>query len=78
MKIDETWSKVVLRVVAFSQGGRSSLPGEAGKRDQGVVAPFQERLVNESGGCCSLPGEAGKRAQVGACVLVKSAPTHML
>jgi len=32
VKIDETWSKVVLRVVAFSQG---------------VVAPFQERLVNE-------------------------------
>ena len=55
MKIDETWSKVVLRVVAFSQG---------------VVAPFQVRLVNESGGWSSLPGEAGKRAQVGACVLV--------
>ena len=35
VKIDETWSKVVLRVVAFSQG---------------VVAPFQERLVNEIGG----------------------------
>ena len=52
MKIDETWSKVVLRVVAFSQG---------------VVAPFQERLVNESGGCSSLPGEAGKRVRgVGA------------
>ena len=32
LKIDETWSMVVLRVVAFSQG---------------VVAPFQERLVNE-------------------------------
>ena len=32
VKIDETWSKVVPRVVAFSQG---------------VVAPFQERLVNE-------------------------------
>ena len=32
VKIDETWSKVVLRVVAFSQG---------------VVAPFQVRLVNE-------------------------------
>ena len=31
-------------------GGRSSLPGEVGKRDQGVVAPFQERLVNESRG----------------------------
>ena len=28
-------------------GGGSSLPGEAGKREQGVVAPFQERLVNE-------------------------------
>ena len=32
VKIDETWSIEVLRVVAFSQG---------------VVAPFQERLVNE-------------------------------
>ena len=32
VKIDETRSKVLLRVVAFSQG---------------VVAPFQERLVNE-------------------------------
>ena len=58
--------------------GCSSLPGEAGKRDRGVVAPFQERLVNESGGWSSLPGEAGKRAQVGACVLVKSALAHML
>ena len=55
---------------SLQSGGCSSLPGEAGKRDQGVVAPFQERLVNESGGCSSLPGEAGKRAQVGACVLV--------
>ena len=55
MKIDETWSIEVPRVVAFSQG---------------VVAPFQERLVNESGGWSSLPGEAGKQAQVGACVLV--------
>ena len=35
VKIDETWSMVVLSVVAFSQG---------------VVAPFQERLVNESRG----------------------------
>ena len=35
VKIDETWSMVVLRVVAFSQG---------------VVAPFQERLVNECRG----------------------------
>ena len=51
-------------------GGRSSLPCEAGKQEQGVVAPFQERLVNESGGWSSLPGEAGKRAQVGACMLV--------
>ena len=32
VKIDETWSEEVLRVVAFSQG---------------VVAPFQVRLVNE-------------------------------
>ena len=32
VKIDETWSKVVLKVVAFSPG---------------VVAPFQVRLVNE-------------------------------
>ena len=35
VEIDETWSIEVLRVVAFSQG---------------VVAPFQERLVNENGG----------------------------
>ena len=35
VKIDEKWSKVVLKVVAFSQG---------------VVAPFQVRLVNEIGG----------------------------
>ena len=61
MKIDETWSRVDLRVEAFSMkvkafyqyrlvlisGGSSSLPGEAGKGEQGVVAPFQERLVNE-------------------------------
>ena len=58
MKIDETWSAVVLRVEAFSliveafcqlliSGGSSSLPGEAGKQEQGVVAPFQVRLVNE-------------------------------
>ena len=32
VKIDETWSMVVLRVVAFSQR---------------VEAPFQVRLVNE-------------------------------
>ena len=32
VKIDETWSIEVLRVVAFSQG---------------AVAPFQVRLVNE-------------------------------
>ena len=63
---------------SLQSGGCSSLPGEAGKRNQGVVAPFQERLVNESGGWSSLPGEAGKRAQVGACVLVKSAPAHIL
>ena len=35
MKIDETWSTKVLKVEAFSQG---------------VVAPFQVRLVNESRG----------------------------
>ena len=34
------------RLVLIS-GGSSSLPGEAGKREQGVVAPFQVRLVNE-------------------------------
>ena len=55
---------------SLQSGGCSSLPGEAGKRDQGVVAPFQERLVNESGGRSSLLGEASKRAQVGACMLV--------
>ena len=32
---------------SLQSGGCSSLPGEAGKREQGVVAPFQERLVNE-------------------------------
>ena len=48
VKIDETWSEGVLRVVAFSQG---------------VVAPFKERLVYESGGCSSLPGEVGKRVR---------------
>ena len=43
-----------LKVEAFCQerlalisGGSSSLLGEAGKQEQGVVAPFQERLVNE-------------------------------
>ena len=42
MKIDETWSTEVLKVEALSEG---------------VVAPFQERLVNErrlwpsAGGC---------------------------
>ena len=55
MKIDETWSAVGLKVEAFSMeveafsqyklvlnsGGRSSLPGEAGKQVQGVGAPFQ-------------------------------------
>ena len=35
---------------SLQSGGRSTLPGEAGKREQGVVAPFQERLVNESRG----------------------------
>ena len=55
VKIDETWSMVVLRVVAFSQG---------------VVAPFQVRLVMRLRGRSSLLGEAGKRAEVGACVLV--------
>ena len=35
VKIDETWSKGVLRVVAFSQG---------------IVAHFQVRLVNENRG----------------------------
>ena len=63
---------------SLQSGGCSSFLGEAGKRDQGVVAPFQERLVNESRGWSFLPGEAGKRAQVGACVLVESAPAHML
>ena len=67
-----------VEVCSLQLGGCSSLPGEAGKRDRGVVAPFQERLVNESGGWSSLPREAGKRAQVGACVLVESAPAHML
>ena len=70
MKIDETWSIRVAEGCSLQSGGCSSLPGEAGKRDQGVVAPFQERLVNGSWGWSSLPGEAGKRAQVGACVLV--------
>ena len=32
---------------SLQSGGHGSLPGEVGKREQGVVAPFQERLVNE-------------------------------
>ena len=54
VKINETWSAVDLRVEAFSliieafceqrlvliSGGSSSLPGETGKREQGVEAPF--------------------------------------
>ena len=35
---------------SLQSGGCSFLPGEAGKREQGVVAPFQVRLVNESRG----------------------------
>ena len=31
----------------LKSGGQSSLPGEAGKRDQGVGAPFQLHLENE-------------------------------
>ena len=57
-------------------GCRSSLPGEAGKWEQGIVAPFQERLVNEIRGL-ELPSSSGWRTregysllQVGACVLV--------
>ena len=67
---------------SLQSGGCSSLPGEAGKRDRGVIAPFQERLVNESGGWSSLPGEAGKREKVVAfCRWVpacwyESAPAH--
>ena len=47
MKIDETWSEGGAEGCSLHSGGCSSLPGEAGKREQGVVAPFQERLVNE-------------------------------
>lgn len=61
IKNDETWSTVGLRVEAFSMeieafsqwklvlksGARSSLPGEASKRDQGVGVPFQLQLENE-------------------------------
>ena len=61
MKIDETWSAVGLNVEAFSveleafsqkklvlkSGGRTSLPGEAGKRVQEVGAPFHLQLENE-------------------------------
>ena len=43
VKIDETWYIEVLRVVAFSQG---------------VVAPFQVRLVNELRGSL-LPSRRG-------------------
>ena len=50
MKIDETWSKGGAEGCSLQSGGGSSLPGEAGKQDQGVVAPFQVRLVNESRG----------------------------
>ena len=61
MKINETWSMMVQRVEAFSEG---------------VVAPFQERLVNKIRGL-ELPSNSGYRMregcsllQVGACVLV--------
>ena len=37
MKIDETWSAVVLRVETFSEGGCSSLPVVAGKQEKVVV-----------------------------------------
>ena len=50
MKIDETWSAMVLRFEAFSEGGCSSLPVVAGKLEHGVVAPFRERLINERRG----------------------------
>ena len=40
MKIDGTWSAIVLRVEAFSDGGCSSLPVVAGKREK-VVAFLQ-------------------------------------
>ena len=43
-----------------------------------VVQGGAEGCSLQSGGSSSLPGEAGKRAQVVACVLVKSAPAHML
>ena len=45
-KIDETWSMVVLRVEAFSEG---------------FVAPFKWLLVNEIKGSSSLPGVADKQ-----------------
>ena len=43
VKIDEMWSMLVLRVLAFSQG---------------VVTPFQVRLVNKSRGLV-LPSRRG-------------------
>ena len=46
----ENWWNVVhggTEGCSLNSGGCSSLPGEAGKWEQGVVAPFQERLVNE-------------------------------
>ena len=49
----ENWWNVVYRGAegrSLQWGGCSSLPVVASKRVQGVVAPFQERLVNESGG----------------------------
>ena len=49
----ENWWNVVhggAEGCSLQSGGCSSLPDETGKREQGVVAPFQERLVNESRG----------------------------
>ena len=46
----ENWWNVVhggAEGCSLQSGGFSSLLGEAGKWEQGVVAPFQERLVNE-------------------------------
>ena len=47
MKINETWSIEVLRVVAFSQGVVAPFQVRLVNESRGVVAPFQERLVNE-------------------------------
>ena len=58
----------------LKSGGRSSLPGEAGKRVQGVGAPFQLQLENErrlqsSAGGCLRAGMSLRQYMVVRCFL---------